>query len=93
MQFLGIIAFIVALLVSVMIHEFGHYITAKRFGMRISEFFVGFGKRLWSTQRGETEFGIKLIPAGGYCKNRSPRTNPLLIKLRIGVPWPTSAPN
>ena len=68
MQFLGIIAFIVALLVSVMIHEFGHYITAKRFGMRISEFFVGFGKRLWSTQRGETEFGIKLIPAGGYCK-------------------------
>ena len=47
MQFLGIIAFIVALLVSVMIHEFGHYITAKRFGMRISEFFVGFGKRIW----------------------------------------------
>lgn len=45
MQFLGIIAFIVALLVSVMIHEFGHYITAKRFGMRISEFFVGFGKK------------------------------------------------
>jgi membrane-associated protease RseP (regulator of RpoE activity) len=68
MQFLGIIAFIVALLVSVMIHEFGHYITAKRFGMRISEFFVGFGKRIWSTQRGETEFGIKVIPAGGYCK-------------------------
>ncbi|MSZ28648.1 MAG: peptidase, partial [Actinobacteria bacterium] len=68
MQFLGIIAFIVALLISVMIHEFGHYITAKRFGMRISEFFVGFGKRIWSTQRGETEFGIKVIPAGGYCK-------------------------
>ena len=68
MQFLGIIAFIIALLVSVMIHEFGHYITAKRFGMRISEFFVGFGKRIWSTQRGETEFGIKAIPAGGYCK-------------------------
>ena len=68
MQFLGIIAFIVALLVSVMIHEFGHYITAKRFGMRISEFFVGFGKKIWSTQRGETEFGVKVIPAGGYCK-------------------------
>ena len=68
MQFLGIIAFIVALLLSVMIHEFGHYITARRFGMRISEFFVGFGKRIWSTQRGETEFGIKAIPAGGYCR-------------------------
>lgn len=68
MQFLGILAFIVALLVSVMIHEFGHYITAKKFGMKVTEFFVGFGKRIWSTQRGETEFGVKAIPAGGYCK-------------------------
>ncbi|MBM3656090.1 MAG: site-2 protease family protein [Actinobacteria bacterium] len=68
MGFLGVIAFILALLISVMVHEFGHYITAKRYGMRVTEFFVGFGKRLWSTQRGETEFGIKAIPAGGYCK-------------------------
>ena len=68
MGFLGVIAFILALLISVMIHEYGHYITAKRYGMRVTEFFVGFGKRLWSTQRGETEFGIKAIPAGGYCK-------------------------
>jgi RIP metalloprotease RseP len=51
-----------------MVHEFGHYITAKRYGMRVTEFFLGFGKRIWSTQRGETEFGIKAIPAGGYCK-------------------------
>ncbi|MGA1306020.1 MAG: site-2 protease family protein, partial [Candidatus Nanopelagicaceae bacterium] len=55
MGFLGVIAFILALLISVMIHEYGHYITAKRYGMRVTEFFVGFGKRLWSTQRGETE--------------------------------------
>ena len=68
MQILGILAFVVALLLSVMIHEFGHYIMARRFGMRISEFFVGFGRRLWSYQRGETEFGVKAIPAGGYCK-------------------------
>ena len=68
MQILGILAFVVALLLSVMIHEFGHYITARRFGMRVSEFFVGFGRRLWSYQRGETEFGVKAIPAGGYCK-------------------------
>lgn len=68
MQFIGILAFIAALLLSVMIHEFGHYITAKRFGMRVSEFFLGFGRRLWSTQRGETEFGVKAIPAGGYCR-------------------------
>jgi RIP metalloprotease RseP len=51
-----------------MVHEFGHYITARKFGMRISEFFLGFGKRIWSFQRGETEFGLKAIPAGGYCK-------------------------
>ena len=68
MELLGILAFIVALLLSVMVHEFGHYITARRFGMWVSEFFVGFGKRIWSVQRGETEFGVKAIPAGGYCK-------------------------
>lgn len=68
MQILGILAFVVALLLSVMIHEFGHYLTAKRFGMKVSEFFLGFGTRLWSRQKGETEFGIKAIPAGGYCR-------------------------
>ena len=68
MEILGILAFVVALLLSVMVHEFGHYITARRFGMWVSEFFVGFGKKIWSVQRGETEFGVKAIPAGGYCK-------------------------
>ncbi|MDP1711364.1 MAG: M50 family metallopeptidase [Candidatus Nanopelagicaceae bacterium] len=68
MQLLGILAFIVALLFSVMVHEFGHFITAKHFGMRVSEFFLGFGTKIWSTVRGETEFGIKAIPAGGYCR-------------------------
>lgn len=68
MQLLGILAFVFALLFSVMIHEFGHYLTARRYGMRVSEFFLGFGTRLWSRQRGETEFGIKAIPAGGYCR-------------------------
>lgn len=68
MQIIGILAFVVALLFSVMVHEFGHYITARKFGMKVTEFFLGFGKRIWSTQRGETEFGIKAIPAGGYCK-------------------------
>ena len=68
MQLLGILAFVIALLLSVMIHEFGHYLTAKHYGMKVSEFFLGFGARLWSKQRGETDFGIKAIPAGGYCK-------------------------
>ena len=75
MGLVGVLAFIFALLFSVMVHEFGHYITAKRYGMRVTEFFLGFGKRLWSTQRGETEFGVKAIPAGGYCRisGMSPR--------------------
>ena len=68
MELLGILAFVVALLFSVMVHEFGHYITARKYGMWVSEFFVGFGKKIWSVQRGETEFGVKTIPAGGYCK-------------------------
>ena len=68
MQLLGILAFIFALLFSVMVHEFGHYLTARSFGMKVSEFFLGFGTRIWSRQRGETELGIKAIPAGGYCR-------------------------
>jgi membrane-associated protease RseP (regulator of RpoE activity) len=68
MKLLGTLAFVIALLLSVMVHEFGHYLTAKRFGMKVTEFFLGFGKRIWSFTRGETEFGIKAIPAGGYCR-------------------------
>ena len=68
MEILGIIAFVLALLISVMFHELGHFLTARKFGMRVSEFFVGFGRRIWSITRGETEYGIKAIPAGGYCR-------------------------
>jgi membrane-associated protease RseP (regulator of RpoE activity) len=64
----GVIAFIVALLFSIMVHEAGHFLTARRFNMKVTEFFLGFGKRIWSVTRGETEFGIKAIPAGGYCR-------------------------
>ena len=75
MAIIGVLAFVVARLLSVMIHEAGHYLTAKKFGMKVTEFFLGFGQKLWSTQRGETEFGIKAIPAGGYCRivGMSPR--------------------
>jgi len=68
LQLLGVLAFIVALLFSIMLHEFGHYLTAKRFGMKVTEFFLGFGRKIWSFTRGETEFGLKAIPAGGYCR-------------------------
>src|SRR5437879_1252496 len=51
-----------------MIHEAGHFVAARRFGMKVTEFFVGFGAKLWSFRRGETEYGVKAIPAGGYVK-------------------------
>jgi len=66
--FLGILIFVVALLFSVMLHEAGHFVAAKRFGMKATQFFVGFGRTLWSYRRGETEYGIKAIPAGGFVK-------------------------
>jgi membrane-associated protease RseP (regulator of RpoE activity) len=63
-----ILLFIVILIVIVMLHELGHFVTAKRAGMKVTEYFVGFGPRLWSVRRGETEYGVKAIPAGGYVR-------------------------
>ena len=60
--------FIVALVVIVMLHELGHFATAKWSGMKVTEYFVGFGPKLWSVRKGETEYGVKAIPAGGYVK-------------------------
>ena len=65
---LGVAIFVVALLISVMLHEAGHFTTAKLFGMKATQFFVGFGQTLWSRRKGETEYGIKAIPAGGFVK-------------------------
>ena len=65
---LGVFVFVVGVLVSVMIHEWGHFAMARRFGCKVTEFFVGFGPKLWSVRRGETEYGVKAIPAGGYVK-------------------------
>ena len=56
------------IIVIVMIHELGHFLAAKRGGMKVTEYFVGFGPRLWSFRRGETEYGIKALPLGGYVK-------------------------
>jgi membrane-associated protease RseP (regulator of RpoE activity) len=64
----GIVAFAVAILVSIVLHEAGHFVTARHYGMKASKFFVGFGPTLWSRTRGETEYGIKAIPAGGFVK-------------------------
>jgi membrane-associated protease RseP (regulator of RpoE activity) len=65
---LGVILFAVGILVSVCLHEAGHMYTAKAFGMKVTRYFVGFGPTLWSFRRGETEYGLKAIPAGGFVK-------------------------
>jgi len=65
---LGVAIFVVALLASIMLHEWGHFATAKLFGMKATQFFVGFGRTIWSRQKGETEYGVKAIPAGGFVK-------------------------
>ena len=64
----GVLIVIVAILVVIMIHEAGHFFVAKAFGFKATKFFLGFGPRLWSIKRGETEYGIAAIPAGGYVK-------------------------
>ncbi|MFI5063783.1 MAG: M50 family metallopeptidase [Streptosporangiales bacterium] len=68
MTLLGWIIFIFALLFSIMLHEAGHFVTAKKFRMKVTQFFVGFGQTIWSRTKGETEYGIKALPAGGYVK-------------------------
>jgi membrane-associated protease RseP (regulator of RpoE activity) len=64
----GTIAVILAFFVMIMLHEFGHFVMAKRAGMKVTEFFVGFGPRVWSVRKGETEYGLKALPLGGYCR-------------------------
>jgi len=65
---LGVVLFALGILVSICLHEAGHLITAKRFGMKATKYFAGFGPTLWSFRRGETEYGLKAIPAGGFVK-------------------------
>jgi membrane-associated protease RseP (regulator of RpoE activity) len=65
---LGIVLFVAGVLISVALHEMGHMLPAKAFGMKVTQFFVGFGRTVWSVKRGETEYGIKAIPAGGFVR-------------------------
>ncbi|MDA8026031.1 MAG: M50 family metallopeptidase [Actinomycetota bacterium] len=57
-----------ALIAMIMVHELGHFVVAKVSGMKVTEYFLGFGPKLFSFRRGETEYGVKAIPAGGYVK-------------------------
>lgn len=63
---IGVVVLVVGLAVSIGLHELGHLIPAKKFGVRVGQYMIGFGPTLWSTRRGETQYGIKAIPLGGY---------------------------
>ena len=65
---LGVVVFVLSILVSIGLHELGHMIPAKRFGGKVTQYFIGFGPTVWSKQVGETEYGVKAIPLGGYVK-------------------------
>ncbi|MGH3813837.1 MAG: M50 family metallopeptidase [Pseudonocardiaceae bacterium] len=64
---LGVALFAVGIGISIALHEAGHMYSAKAFGMKVRRYFIGFGPTLFSFRRGETEYGLKLIPAGGFC--------------------------
>ena len=59
---------VLALIACIVAHEAGHFFAAQRGGVKVTEFFVGFGPRVWSVRRGETEYGVKALPLGGYCR-------------------------
>ena len=65
---IGLAVFVLGVLGSIALHEVGHLIPAKRFGVRVTQYMVGFGPTMWSRVRGETEYGVKAIPFGGYIR-------------------------
>ncbi|HEX7443848.1 MAG TPA: site-2 protease family protein [Acidimicrobiales bacterium] len=64
----ALLVVVVCLIVMIMLHELGHFLAAKHGHMKVTEYFLGFGPRLWSFRRGETEYGVKALPLGGYVK-------------------------
>jgi membrane-associated protease RseP (regulator of RpoE activity) len=65
---LGVLFFAFGLLASIALHEVGHMVPAKAFGVKVTQYMVGFGPTMWSRKKGDTEYGIKWIPAGGYIR-------------------------
>ena len=65
---LGVLVIAIGVGASIALHEIGHLVPAKRFGVRVTQYMVGFGPTIWSRRRGETEYGVKAIPLGGYIR-------------------------
>lgn len=68
MYTLGVLLFVVGVAASIGLHELGHLVPGKLFDVKVTQYFVGFGRTLWSRRRGETEYGVKAVPLGGYVK-------------------------
>jgi membrane-associated protease RseP (regulator of RpoE activity) len=67
-EIVGIVAFFLLILASIALHEIGHLVPAKKFGVKVTEYMVGFGPTVWSKRKGETSYGVKAIPVGGYIR-------------------------
>ncbi|MDQ3484651.1 MAG: site-2 protease family protein, partial [Actinomycetota bacterium] len=65
---LGVVLFLFGLVASIALHEVGHMWPAKKFGVKVTQYFVGFGKTIWSVKRGDTEYGVKAFPLGGFIR-------------------------
>ena len=68
MYTLGVVLFVIGVAISIGLHEVGHLVPGKLFGVKVTQYFIGFGNTVWSTKRGETEYGVKAIPLGGFVK-------------------------
>jgi membrane-associated protease RseP (regulator of RpoE activity) len=68
MYLLGVLALVVGILLSIALHEIGHLVPAKRFGVKCTQYMVGFGPTVWSRRVGDTEYGVKAVPLGGYVR-------------------------
>ncbi|MGP6172914.1 M50 family metallopeptidase [Corynebacterium sp. A21] len=64
---LGVFLFALGIAVTIALHELGHLLTARAFGMRVRRYFIGFGPKIWSVKKGQTEYGLNAIPLGGFC--------------------------
>ena len=74
--------FVLGILISVFLHETGHFVTARMTGMKATQFFLGFGPRIWSFHRGETEYGLRALPLGAFLA-----VGALVLLFLIGHKW------
>src|SRR6185436_7424017 len=68
MYFLGVLFLALGVSVSIALHEVGHLVPAKKFGVKVTQYMVGFGPTVWSRRKGDTEYGLKAVPLGGYIR-------------------------